>query len=635
MVTAISKLLLLIALLSSFGNALSTTEKNTRGLSFRQPHNSNSNSVDESDDEAIESYYQYKSGKSGSGKGMGSAKKSEKKSEKLEKYYYDTSYQSEISEERGKGMKSEKKEELFHTKNNYEVQYEVAIHDEEDSEIEDGFRSKSSKNRPGIPEFEFIEIGHTSYSSKIGKSSKYDEKNYYGSTGLKSEKAYKEGKTSKEGKSGQPKAPTISPAPSIEPDPASSPPTEVGTFGVGIPIYTLAYELMNKGEPKEKEVNDLNEATRSYLYDFFFEEFNQDDFTIFEQFFTGKFVRSSSEKRVVIDFDSIARFHQLSTITPTPVQLGSAVEEAFTGLEMLQYEDWLKKMLPSNNIFVGSQVEYVQGDEGGPDTSRKEFGATGIATSAVAFTLLVAGVVLYKSKADGKESVADKLNKSPGDMTVAGETFAGETYDGTASVSVESVDYLRTFNDEEEGMKIDNLRSIPDAGEDEGRDFGRGIIRNKISSAFRGSVTSAPRTASFEDVALQSPVHGGRLEENLMPEPSSEDDASQMSDSELSQFVASTRHVDKQTSASHTLEIKSILSMDSMDENTTGDLSVRDNSSRRLRTVAEIEALLSSELNDDSKNPGLTQHQTSRPRTVEEIESLLISDEDEDESIVE
>jgi len=279
--------------------------------------------------------------------------------------------------------------------------------------------------------------------------------------------------------------------------------------------------------------------------------------------------------------------------------------------------------------------------------------ATGIAASAVAFTLLVAGAVLYKSKSDSVGNRFDKLNKSQGDMTVAGETFAGETFDGTSSVSAASVDYDRRYNDEEEGMKIDNLGSIHE-NEDKGRVLGRGIVPSNAVSAFRGSVTSAPGTTSFEDVALQAPAFGHKFQDNVMPDPSSsEDNASQMSDSELSQFVDSTRQVDNQTSGGHTLEIKSLMSMDSMDENSTSDLSVRDNSSRRLRTVAEIEALLSSELKDDNNTQASitsgsniqTQHQMNRPRTVEEIESLLTADDDdtvvelpfsdEDESIVE
>jgi hypothetical protein len=464
-------------------------------------------------------------------------------------------------------------------------------------------------------------------------------------------------------------APTIPPAPTMEPGPTFSPrPTEVGSFGVGVPFYSLAYQLISKNEPKPEELNELEKATRAYLSDFFFDEFDEDDFTIFEEFITDVVDSTASKNMpVVVDYKSIARFDRLSTITPTSIQLDSAVEEAFTGLHMIQYEDWLKEMLPSSNVFGGSKIQYYQG-HAVPDTVRFGIGVTGIAASAVAITLLVAGAVLLKkSKPSGRgrgRSGNDKLDKSPpGDMTVAGETYAGETYDGTASVSAASVDYVRRYNDEEEGTKIKNLGSIPeshdsdsddaDGNGDRGHIFRRGIVPRKILNAFRDSVTSAPRTTSFEDVALQAPTSGSRYQDNVMPDPSSsEDDASQMSDSELSQFVA--EQVNNQNTGGHTLEIKSLLSQDSMDENTRDDLSVRDNSSRRLRTVAEIEAMLSSELKGGnaipvSKTSGSniqTQHQTSRPRTVEEIESLLTMDDDdsvveypyssdEDESIVE
>ena len=434
------------------------------------------------------------------------------------------------------------------------------------------------------------------------------------------------------------------PAPTMKP--GSPPPTEEGTFGVGVPAYSLLYKIASKKEPKAEELNELKEATRKYLDDYFIDEFDSDDYTIYSQFINDiEEFTTSGNVQVVVSYDSIVRFGQLSLIKPMPKQLGSAIEEAFTGLEMIQYEDWLKKMLPNENIFNGSKVQYYKGD-GVPDTSR--IGVAGIAASAAAITLLVAGVVLYKSKSNDTESDFDKLDKSPGDMTVAGETFAGETFDGVVSVSASSLDYIRRINDEEDGTKIQNLGSIPgtddadsvnptlnDPEENEDRGSIFRLAPSKIFSAFRNSTKSAPRTSSFQDVALQAPTSGDRFQDNIMPDSSSEDDASQMSDSELSQFVAN------QTSSGHTLEIKSILSQDSVDENITDDLSVRDNSSRRLRTVAEIEALLSSELKDDNSGSGSrtsrsniqTQLKMGRPRTVEEIESLLTAEDDD--SVVE
>ena len=394
-----------------------------------------------------------------------------------------------------------------------------------------------------------------------------------------------------------------------------------------------------------EDLNELEKATRSYLSDFFTDEFDEDDFTIFYEFITDIIDHSASENQpVVVDFESVGRFDSLSLITPTPTQLGSAVKQAFTGLKMIQYEDWLKEILSSDNVFVGSKVQYYEDGEGIPDKTTRGISSTGIAASAVAVTLLAAGLVLFKSKSAGTESEIEKLGKSPGDITVAGETFAGETYDGTVSVSAASVEYVRRYNDEEEGTKLDTLGSIPESDDanslkatwsDDADEsvLSRGISAKNTKSAFRGG------TRSFRDAALQAPTHGSNFQGNVMPNPSSGDDKSQMSDSELSQFVAN------QTSGGHTPEIKSLLSLDSMDDDASTDLSVRDNSSRRLRTVAEIEALLSSELKD-SKTALQTPTQLSRPRTVEEIESLLTADDDEtiieeipfsneDESIVE
>jgi hypothetical protein len=94
--------------------------------------------------------------------------------------------------ESGKGMKSDKKEKSLHAADGYEVEYEVAINYEDDQD-ENHRTSKSSKNRPLIPDFEYIEIGYK--SSKAGKTSYYGSEGYYESTGVKSGKAVKETKS--------------------------------------------------------------------------------------------------------------------------------------------------------------------------------------------------------------------------------------------------------------------------------------------------------------------------------------------------------------------------------------------------------------------------------------------------------
>eukprot|EP00531_Pseudo-nitzschia_arenysensis_P014613 CAMPEP_0116143994 /NCGR_PEP_ID=MMETSP0329-20121206/15747_1 /TAXON_ID=697910 /ORGANISM="Pseudo-nitzschia arenysensis, Strain B593" /LENGTH=629 /DNA_ID=CAMNT_0003639351 /DNA_START=92 /DNA_END=1981 /DNA_ORIENTATION=- len=615
MVTVGTKLLLLAGLLlGSIDNAVSLRDNKFRGLQTK------GTSVTPPSPKS-------KSGKSESGKsGKGGSGKSGKSTVPTEK------------SDTGKGGKA------LHVGSDLTVEYTLVEHS-----------GKSSKSQPT---FEYIETGQ-----KTDKSSKEVHEN--GSDGDESGKTAKSGgngstkeakagsgmksdgeKSSKEAKSGGVSAGSTKEAkaskdgaPSITPPAGSPPPTEIGTFGVGVPIYSLVYKLASKSEPTTEELVGLKEATESYLDGFFTNEFDEDDFTIYSQFITDiDGVTERRETQVVVSYDSIVRFGQLSLIKPMPEQLGSAIEEAFTGLRMIQYEDWLTKMLPEGNVFVGSKCQYYHGD-GVSNPFR--MGWTAIAASAAAMTLLVAGVVVYKSKKNDPEIDIDKLNKSPGDMTVAGETFTGDTYDGTGSVSATSMDYDARVEDEEEGTNEDNIGLIAESDdsdalqptwndpvETEGRG---GIFRlapRKIFSAFKSSAKSAPRTSSFEDVALQAPTYGERYQDNIMPDPSSsDDDESQMSDSELSQFVAN------QTSGGHTLEIKSILSQDSADENNTGDLSVRDNSSRRMRTVAEIEAMLSSELKDDSGSRSFRSIDSSRPRTVEEIESLLSADDDD--SVVE
>lgn len=623
MVTMVSKLLLLVALLVGFENASSIADNKSRRLSFQHPS--------ESEDMWYDPIVEFENGKDGkSGKSSKVEKKSTKSSE-------------DGGKGKGKGDKSDKKEKSLQVGSDYEVDYEVVV--------------KSSKKQSATPEFGYVEIGNKSSKSKgYGGYSAKSDKAYSSKSvsGYKSEKSYsKYEKGSKDGGK-LPKAPTFSPAPTISPRP-----TTEGTLGVEVPLFNLAYELVAKTDVETEDLNELEEATKSYLSAFFVNEFEEDDFTVFEKFITDVLGFTAMKNMpVVVTYDSVARFYELSTITPTSEQLGSAVEEAFTGLKMIEYEDWLTENLPSDNIFVGSKIEFYHGGEGIPDTSRFGIGLTGIAASAVAFTLLLAtGITFCKRKSYGEESYSenDKLNKSPGDMTVAGETFAGETYDGTASVSAESVGYVRKYKDEEDGTESHDVNSLKPTWSDdadgnggEGQVFRKGIAPVKFLSAFRSKVTSAAKMTSFEDVALQDSAPDGAFQDNIMPDPSSsEDEASHVSESELSHFVDSTKQVENQSPSGNRLEIRSFLSQDSMDENTTGDLSVRDNSSsRRLRTVAEIEALLSSELKDNTTHQNVqSQHPTSRPRTVEEIETLLTADDDdtiievpysdEDESIVE
>lgn len=373
---------------------------------------------------------------------------------------------------------------------------------------------------------------------------------------------------------------------------------------------------------------------------------------------------------ILVDYMSIARFDpDFSTIVPTPEQLNSALVDAFSGVNMLEYESLLSDELPSDNVFSGATVVFLQDDGASTqvaDESRRGVKGTAIAAGAVGFTLLLAGIVIYKRRSDMEDIESDKLDKVAGDMTVAGETFA-ETYDGTGSVSAGSMEYTRRYHDEDSGSRRDNLETIPEnrdamsvtpawggdmhmAEADEmddldstaGEDTPVGTFENSVVSSMGSSsrpFRGRDMMGSFEEVALQGPTYGGSQRDIGLQVKSSlsQDETSQISESELSQFISHPKLSDSST-RSDTLDIKSLLSFESTGVKTPSvgsGLSVRDSSSRRPRTVAEIEALLSADLDHSNEETmGLatnssTHKPTNRPRTVEEIENLLTADLDD------
>lgn len=413
-------------------------------------------------------------------------------------------------------------------------------------------------------------------------------------------------------------------------------------MAVTLPAFALAYDVPNLRQPTREELDALEAATRLYLENFFFDEFDGNSFTVLDDFITELLEASFVQGLPIeVDYLSTARFNPFSTIIPTDVQLNSALIEAFTGVNVLEYEVFLNEELPEDNVFVGSTVLFLQeeGGEESPDNTRSGIGITGITAAAVAFTLLVAGFVIYKRRNDNKEPETEKLNKADG--TVAGETFTGETYDGTASVSAASLEYARRYHDEDETSKtVSNLGTIPESGDDddvspeawknEADEYVKTApTRSSSNSAFRNGVSME----SFEEIALQGPAHGEATNLVMLDTLSSSQEES-LSGEKMQKF-------------SSTMKFGSSSSYDSMDGGSpsmASSLSIREGSARRPRTVAEIEALLSADLGhgmddisavaSEASGEESSRRSTNRPRTVEEIESLLHADL-EDESVLE
>jgi hypothetical protein len=97
----------------------------------------------------------------------------------------------------------------------------------------------------------------------------------------------------------------------------------------------------------------------------------------------------------------------------------------------------------------------------GRSTSSKSANGAAIAAGAVGVVLLAAGLLIYKRRQSEDDNYSysgkpmDKNRNLHGDMTVAGETYAGETYDGSVSLGSGS----RLSRDEEQGFVSVDLQN--------------------------------------------------------------------------------------------------------------------------------------------------------------------------------
>jgi hypothetical protein len=104
----------------------------------------------------------------------------------------------------------------------------------------------------------------------------------------------------------------------------------------------------------------------------------------------------------------------------------------------------------------------------GRSTSSKSANGAAIAAGAVGAVLLAAGLLIYKRRQSEDDNYSysgkplDKNRNLHGDMTVAGETYAGETYDGSVSWGGGS----RLSRDEEQGFVSIDLQNPTESYDD-------------------------------------------------------------------------------------------------------------------------------------------------------------------------
>ena len=438
----------------------------------------------------------------------------------------------------------------------------------------------------------------------------------------------------------------------------------------------------------------MTDVTRLYLEQFMFNEFSQSSFTFLDDFVT-RMVTSTfvTGAPYVIDYSATARFNPFSTVFPSKKQLDEAIVIAFSGADLQEYISRLKN-LPASNVFKGANVLFA--NQNAPVTQKTGNNTATIAAASVAAALLAAGAVIYKRRSQLDQLEGKNLEKGRGDVTLAGGTVAGETYDGTVSVaSIERHSRYRDDDDDDDGTKGHSLLGTIEEGDDDDHSVRPNLGTNLsyvedfegqtqeinfqdesgvpddikfslnalddasetvASNGYRGirrvategsSVVSPTVTSyhgfsnahSFDEMALQGMSH---MESNQMPDV---DESSHERATELEQ-------VDRQEdpARSESPEIASLLSHDSMDEEslaqTVSSSHSAMSSSRRPRTIAEIEALLSAETNEaDEESQTFTSRSRSfgnssssivtpsRPRTVEEIESLLTAGFDDGDDV--
>jgi hypothetical protein len=418
--------------------------------------------------------------------------------------------------------------------------------------------------------------------------------------------------------------------------------------------YALAYAGNEDRMPMRSELTELTELTRRYLELFMFNEFSQTSFTILDDFIT-RFVTSAfiMGAPIVVEFNSTARFDPTSAVLPMVSQLDEALVMAFSG-ENLDSYILLLATLPDGNVFQDTyEVKMVEPtmQVSSRDSSTRGGYKSGIAAGAVAFTLLAAGVMLYKRRAQQDEVEGKSFEKTGGDMTVAGDTYAGDT----VSIDASSLDYGYLQRDAEEGtarIHLDPIRENYDdssvtpawdgnLAQEENQDDDADESWNGTDSTAQYDVTvSTDYITSSEEQEERSVFSDLVSEVESLEDISltrSQDSADGDSESHASslegEFLSGEREASRPASAD---EIDSLLSYGVNDELQIERQGSRDSfikslgsPSHRPRSVSEIESLLSADLDDDSLHDAVSVQQIAkqpRPRTVSEIESMLSTD---------
>jgi hypothetical protein len=459
-------------------------------------------------------------------------------------------------------------------------------------------------------------------------------------------------------------------------DPRFTPaPTHFGSIARHLSTFGLSFEVGGSTVPERSDLMALEDVTRVYLEEFMFAEFSRTAMTTLDDFVT-KYITANAYPMggtAVVEFNSTARFAEGTEIFPSTLQLDEALRIAFTGENLDEYIFRLRS-LPDGNVFASSpEVQFVD-----PPlmvtAKRARSSSAGIIIGAVGLTVLAAAAVMYKRLPhDEATDEKDLYKKSKGGGTVAGDTYAGDTFDCTASIDAASLlDYPNRHRDEEDGRtraQLGVIREGYDASsvapawdgesDDEAEDGNDRLPKKRLfanrgkrhpgiakispalhftaGSSLSGNVPSAKHSVLRDNDASPREKNGisraHSIEESCDGNQSHESEDCQVTEGQFEGHSPAT---------ASTQEIESLLSYDlsegqQTEEHQAGPFprKLEVSESPRPRTVSEIEELLFAEMKEDGSCPSESypiqsgsdtddvSTPTTRPRSVSEIEALL------------
>eukprot|EP00934_Nitzschia_sp_Nitz4_P009140 Nitzschia sp. Nitz4//scaffold163_size50693//11610//13154//NITZ4_006984-RA/size50693-augustus-gene-0.5-mRNA-1//-1//CDS//3329538019//9130//frame0 len=221
-------------------------------------------------------------------------------------------------------------------------------------------------------------------------------------------------------------------------------PTEMGDLElVHLPQYVVSYDIDENEMPLRNDYLEVQEVTDTFFSNFMLDLLAEPEETQLVEFetvlITSKF---QSGQPVHLLFNSSGYFSPAATSIPSATSLESLLQTSLD--DIAAYLATIKDLDSSNAFYTTTNVYFSDVSvmstsatvQSTPTQDSSGSSSTVIAAAAAGFTLVVAGVVLWRRKYDGEVVYSvpedDLCGKQiGGNCTVTGETYAGDTYDGT------------------------------------------------------------------------------------------------------------------------------------------------------------------------------------------------------------